>query len=242
MSMREHVGARIHLYRKRQNLTLEQLAHLIHKTTSTVSKYELGKIAVDIETLYEIAEVLNVAVEQLVDYRGEAAENRSSKASGFFTLSSRFYIYQSFLPVKRIVTSCMEIVPDESSEYDRAMLYYDINESEDPTNANWVYRGTVHYCGSYVTMAVANQFGGFKDDVFYYVKNPLWTRSTTTGLMLCCSQTLGNPVVAKVVFSTEKLHDEELLRDVLNINNREVTSAMKRTNYLMLYDSWENML
>lgn len=47
----EHIGGRIRMYRKARELTLQQLADLIHKSRASVSKYENGEITLDVETL-----------------------------------------------------------------------------------------------------------------------------------------------------------------------------------------------
>lgn len=58
MSKLEHIGARIRLFRKHRNLTLEELAYLVHKSPSTICKYESGSVNIDILALSEIAEAL----------------------------------------------------------------------------------------------------------------------------------------------------------------------------------------
>ena len=54
------VGARIRLYRRAKKLTLIQLSAMIHKSKATLSKYETGDIAIDVETLYDIAAALDM--------------------------------------------------------------------------------------------------------------------------------------------------------------------------------------
>lgn len=66
-SINTHVGKMIRKYRKAANLTLQQLADAIHKSRATICKYENGDISIDIETLYEISQVLQVSVPQLTD-------------------------------------------------------------------------------------------------------------------------------------------------------------------------------
>ena len=44
MNKLEHIGARIRLFRKHQNLTLEELAYMVHKSPSTICKYENGSV------------------------------------------------------------------------------------------------------------------------------------------------------------------------------------------------------
>lgn len=69
-SINTHVGKMIRKYRKAANLTLQQLADAIHKSRATICKYENGDISMDIETLYEISQVLQVSVPQLTDIGG----------------------------------------------------------------------------------------------------------------------------------------------------------------------------
>lgn len=67
----KQTGERIRMYRKMKSMTLQQLADRIHKSRASVSKYENGEIAMDIETLGEIARVLQVSPGQLLDLQEE---------------------------------------------------------------------------------------------------------------------------------------------------------------------------
>ena len=42
------IGNQIRLIRKKRKMTLDDLSNAIHKSKSTISKYEKGEIAVDI--------------------------------------------------------------------------------------------------------------------------------------------------------------------------------------------------
>ena len=75
-SINTHVGKMIRKYRKAANLTLQQLADAIHKSRATICKYENGDISMDIETLYEISQVLQVSVADRP--RDSTDRNRSS--------------------------------------------------------------------------------------------------------------------------------------------------------------------
>lgn len=242
MTIKEHVGLRIHLYRKQQNLTLEQLAFLLDKSISTVSKYETGKISIDIETLYAISKILHVSIEQLIDYHvDEKRVTQDLATSGFFTQKKKYWMYQYFAPMKKIVECIVEIIPDPVTAADKIVLYYDAHNADDYTDSSFVYRGFISYYDSYATMKLTNAFNA-KDEIFIYAKSPLWIRNTTTGLMMSISQTLGNPSVVKVLFSTEKINNQEALKANLDLNNKEVLSALKRTNHLLLLDTWETMI
>ena len=49
--LNREIGGLIRNYRKAKNLTQDELSEKICKSKSTISKYEKGEIAVDIETL-----------------------------------------------------------------------------------------------------------------------------------------------------------------------------------------------
>ena len=47
------IGHRIRNFRKSRHMTLDELAEVVCKNKSTLSKYENGEIILDIETIYE---------------------------------------------------------------------------------------------------------------------------------------------------------------------------------------------
>ena len=92
-----YVGAQIRKYRKACKLTMQELADAIHKSRATVCKYENGTISIDIETLYEISQVLQVSFSQLSSYLPTVEEKDTIEApfgrkSPFFQ-AKRLYFY-----------------------------------------------------------------------------------------------------------------------------------------------------
>ena len=55
------MGENIRIYRRANRMTLSELATKINKSKATVGKYEQGTIALDMDTLYEIAAALGVS-------------------------------------------------------------------------------------------------------------------------------------------------------------------------------------
>ena len=64
-----YIGGQIRKYRKANGMTLQQLADVIHKSRATACKYENGEISIDIATLYEISQALQVSFGQLTSYQ-----------------------------------------------------------------------------------------------------------------------------------------------------------------------------
>ncbi len=72
---KEKVGKRIAYFRKEKGITQKELADLLHISYQAVSKWELGKSLPTVEMLYEISNLLNVAVDVLLNE--DEWENRS---------------------------------------------------------------------------------------------------------------------------------------------------------------------
>ena len=65
-NIQQYVGENIRKFRLAHGLTLDEVAARIYKSKSTVSKYENGTISLDIATLEDIANALDVLPAQLL--------------------------------------------------------------------------------------------------------------------------------------------------------------------------------
>ena len=94
LTIAKEIGLKIKWLRKQKGLTIQELANAICKSKATVSKYETGQITMDVATLYEIAAVLAVSVDQLL-YHHAAPTPLPIPASvpNFFKNQTRFYMY-----------------------------------------------------------------------------------------------------------------------------------------------------
>ena len=89
------VGQRIKKYRKSRGYTIEQFSAMINKSKATLSKYENGAITIDIETLYEIAQALDIDLKCFIDYQPPMfhAEPALPKNSYFNQTLAYMYYY-----------------------------------------------------------------------------------------------------------------------------------------------------
>ena len=88
------IGHRTRNFRKSRHMTLDELANIVCKNKSTLSKYENGEIILDIETIYEIARALGIHVEQLLYCTPDRVPIQSSGAKpAFFSGVSQFYFF-----------------------------------------------------------------------------------------------------------------------------------------------------
>ena len=79
-----HVGQRIKKYRKSRGYTIEQFSAMINKSKATLSKYENGTITIDIETLYDIAQALNIDLKCFIDYQPPVFHQEQVLAGNFY--------------------------------------------------------------------------------------------------------------------------------------------------------------
>lgn len=94
LNIAKEIGLKIKLLRKQKGLTIQELADAICKSKATVSKYETGQITLDISTLYDIASVLSVSVDQLLYHRAAPATPPvGATVPNFFKNQNRFYMY-----------------------------------------------------------------------------------------------------------------------------------------------------
>ena len=61
MNVDKIVGENIRKYRTAYNMTLKELSLKLHKSISTVSKYEKGDISLDLPTFMELSRIFKVS-------------------------------------------------------------------------------------------------------------------------------------------------------------------------------------
>lgn len=226
MEMREHIGARIRLYRKNKQLTQSEFADLIHKSKSAVSKYECGEIAIDIETLYEIAEVLDISIQQLLDYPVKK-ETSFPGLQGYFSKANKFYVYYLNKNSSRIVKGMLEINQVDECSYS-TVLFADLVQYENLYNCCHLYYGDIHYADSYINMVMNNQANP-AERIFLIIANPYNINANlTVGIMSGTSSRYLVPISLKVILSKTRLEETEELRNALRLN-REDYERMRKT-------------
>ena len=119
-------GERIRYYRKKRQMTIDQLAAAICKSKSCVSKYENGQIAIDLATLYDVAAALEVRVTQLLYLPPDRTPGLPGGAvPAFFSGLDRFYCYYYDGRSNSIVRSVGDIL--EETEPGSFHVHMDMN-------------------------------------------------------------------------------------------------------------------
>lgn len=136
MTMNEIVGNNIHKYRLAFDYTLEELSALVHKSCSTISKYEKGMIAINADTIGEFAEVFHILPSQLMSVPQEGG---TAAEKGEFLDRQYMYTYEG--KRKRVMKSIIEQYQSSDAEYHYAQLFYDMEDLKNPGKCKAIYSG-----------------------------------------------------------------------------------------------------
>lgn len=208
------------MYRKSREMTLQQLADAIHKSRASVSKYENGEVALDVATLFEIAEVLQVGLNQLTDYRQPETEpavtmtGNSGNLSPFFRARRlHFYFYDG--RYQRLKDGIIDIY---ESEKQPGNFEADLSISAVTStgrSSEIYYKGKVVYSDMLIRFSFVNQCNALEEDLLY-IFNPLEIRDTTVGLLCGISSADLMPCAFKcLVTLNPQEHTEELKKQLL---------------------------
>ena len=231
-----YVGAQIRKYRKACKLTMQELADAIHKSRATVCKYENGTISIDIETLYEISQVLQVSFSQLSSYLPTVEEKDTIEApfgrkSPFFQ-AKRLYFY--FYDGK---SECLKdgIIDIRESETEPGNYTADLSISvvmPSGRNRGLFYSGKVVYSDMLIRFSFVNQYNPLEEDLLY-IFNPLEFRDYTDGLLCGISSADLMPCAFKcLVTITPQEHTEELKKQLLF--SKEELQRWQKFNMLLV--------
>jgi transcriptional regulator with XRE-family HTH domain len=223
----EHIGKRIRLYRNAKNINMETLSRLIHKSKATESKYERGQIAIDINTLFEIAHVLQIDINQLIDFQFPGRPQRDALLSNPFE-ANILYMYIFDGRVNRLVKSAIEVHDNAFPPKLTVTLYYNIESYDEYSNCEYLYFGVMRPFDTIVNLLLENQSNPI-EQVLINVVRPFKKTNVWAGLMSGLSYIHISPIVNKVIISRAIMpHDEKL--DELLVISKDEFKMMKKQN------------
>lgn len=235
-SYSKQTGEKIRMYRKVKSMTLQQLADQIHKSRASVSKYENGEIAMDIETLAEIAKILQVSPGQLLDFQEEEELLQTPTAvySGMspFFRARRLYFYFYDGRYQRFKDGIIDIKEkqDDPGNYHAALSIS--SSSPSGRSSNIYYTGRVVYSDMLIRFSFVNQYNSLEEDLLY-IFNPLEFRDSTDGLLCGISSADLMPCAFRcLVTLTPQPHTDELKKKLLI--TKEELQRWQRLNMLVV--------
>ena len=226
----EHIGGRIRAIRRARGLTLQQLADRIHKSRASVSKYETGEITQDIETLFEIAQALDVELGQLTDYRPPRPQPVPAPAdyrgqSPFFQ-AERMYFYFYDGRYNRLKDGVIHIHREDADEQGFRATFSISAVTPTGRSSEIYYSGRVVYSDMLIRFSFVNQYNTLEEDLLY-IFNPLEKRDFTEGLLCGISSADLMPCAFKCLVSLTPLEPSQELKRQLLITPKELRRWQK---------------
>lgn len=230
------IGNRIRHFRKLRGYTLVNFSAVLHCSKSTLSKYERGEIAIDVITLSNIAEALEIPVNALIE---SAVENLpalfgNEKVSCEIAAEHRkkAYIYTYFAhqtnPILRLHTLYFN---DE-----KAVLFTYPNTIEKPGGFDVQYSGQIFSSPSFFRVVLRNP--KIIDDIFL-LDFPSSFRAGSPIIGFCASLSVGSyfPIAAKAIISDIPINDFEWLISYLSFNRHQQKANKTRNCFFVGFDA-----
>lgn len=227
----ERIGENIRIYRRANRMTLTELAEKINKSKATVGKYEQGAIALDMDTLYEIAAALGISPFQLmVSLTPEKKEAAAPRLQG-----ERRYLYLYDGRASRIVRSLLISGREEGD--DAVTLFYDIPAFTEPQRCRALYYGRRQKHDFVTNYLLENQSNGV-EHAFLCVMRSLDRPSESTGLISGISSRMLLPVSAKCILSEDILPEKEELTESLLLTKEDIRLTRRCNMFIVEQINW----
>lgn len=220
----EAVGQKIRIYRKKKKMTIEELALKICKSKATVSKYEKGEIGLDLDTLYEIADALDVNPEQLIISRTIHHKEESVGCPSFFRDVREFYGYFYDGRDKQIVKCLFEVISpleNQDNGRQRVRMYMNFKEYEQYQDCENTYEGYIEHYDAITNIILINDHLPMEKASIQLLASSLYA-SQRWGLWNGLSTRPLMPIATKILLSTHRIPENDEVLSQLKITNEDI--------------------
>lgn len=216
------IGSRIRAFRKARHMTLDELAKILCKNKSTLSKYETGEIVLDIETIYEISRALGIHVEQLLYCTPDrVAIQDAGSRSAFFSGLTQFYAYYYDGRVNKIVSAVFDVLLLSEEHRYKIMAYFNFDDFATYQNCETAYWGYIEHYDAVSNITLTNQVSPVEKSSCQILANYKNTE-TCWGLFTALSCRPMMPVAIKMLFSKKRLAEDEMLLQMLKVKKEDI--------------------
>lgn len=216
------IGKIIRNFRKKRKMTIEELSKIIRKSKATVSKYEKGEIVIDIVTLYDIADALQVHVEQLLFCRPERTSiSEKGKNPAFFSGLSQFYAYLFDGRANQIIRCVFDVLSEAGESRYKIMMYMNFKDYNNYQNCENTYWGYIEHYDALTNILMRNQDTPM-EQVTASILASFLDSDTKWGLFFGISSRPMMPIAVKMLFSKKILKEDEALIKQLKISKEDI--------------------
>jgi len=217
-----HIGKQIRTFRKIRKLTLSELSDILHKSKSTISKYERGEISVDIETMYEIADALRIHVEQLLYYpRKRTVISSQNNSPAFFSGVSQFYSYLYDGRSNNIIRCVFDVLSEAENHQYKIMMYMNYKDFDNYQNCENTYWGFIEHYDALTRISLNNRDTPMEKANAQILASYL-DSDTKWGLFNGFSSRPMMPIAIKMLFSKTRLKEDAALINQLKVSKDDV--------------------
>ena len=218
----KRVGEKIRNFRKVRKLTLGSLSEAIHKSVSTLSKYEKGEIPIDVETLYEIADALKVDVESLMLIRKRNPLLATSSTSPtLFDGARRFYSYIFDGRNNSILRSVFDVGAEIYPGQNKIMMYMNFRDFNKYQVCETTYWGYMEHFDALTHISLTNEDSPIEKASVQILASYL-DSDLKWGLWNGLSSRPVMPIATKMLLSKNILKEDDALVAKLKINKDDV--------------------
>lgn len=217
-----HMGKQIRTFRKMRKLTLNELSETLNKSKSTISKYERGEISVDIETLYEISDALQIHVEQLLYYpKKRTIISPQNSSPAFFSGVSQFYSYLYDGRSNNIIRCVFDVLSETENHQYKIMMYMNFKDFENYQNCENTYWGFIEHYDALTRISLNNRDTPMEKANAQILASYL-DSDTKWGLFNGFSSRPMMPIAIKMLFSKTRLKEDAALINQLKVSKDDI--------------------
>ncbi len=229
----QFVGQRIRNSRKRKGYTIEEFSKMINKSKATLSKYENGSISIDIDTLLDIADALNMDLTHLINYKSPKADKTIVLNNSYFD-HSQYYMYFYDGRHKRLTKSVLQLTQSqERPNKADAILYEGLNDFDNIEECDNIYNGTLESFDATSHATFINQTNK-SEKLHLLLMNPMQRGIPAIGLLTGIGNPpIFSPVSIKTIVSRYILEENEVFDKVVTIS-REELKQYKQLNMMIV--------
>lgn len=220
------LGAKLRAFRKARKITLAQLAKALNKSISTVSKYETGEIAIDIELLIDFCRHLDIDIHTLLP--GTCTAMQSPLTERYMKhFVDRLYIYWFKGGENKIHISAIE---NDNSTFS-STFYFDLKDVKNIYESDYMYTGSLSYSDTSIDYVFHNTVPPYD---MLTLSIPTVSKEQTYRLSLLTTITFYYQRVAiKCLTSRTPVTNMEFLLEKLQISQEEI-KTIKSTNFFTI--------
>ena len=230
----QEIGKKIKIFRRKRQMTMQELAAAIYKSKATISKYEKGQITIDIITLYDIARVLNVQISEFLYHPLPTFQTKTSLETipSFFKGISKLYMYYFDGRNHSIIRCVIDIAGKLEENSYKAMLYMNIKNYEEYQFCENTYSGYIRHFDAITNITLQNLDTPMEQYIIN-VPAPYLDSPTKWALVFGISSRPLMPISTKNLISKQPLPETAELREKLRISKEDIR-LLKLYNMLVV--------